>query len=93
MEFLSSRQLLEQFDEELIRHIDEGWGHWHYSQRNNTLQFVEDGRWLYEVDMDLCVTDEQFASWVRQIAGKAFIDTVDVGIFVKFAIDLMTANA
>ena len=57
------------------------WGHWQLN--GMALEYLEDGHWRYEVDLERCRTSAQILDWLCQLAEKTWITSADLGDLVR----------
>jgi len=69
------------------------WGNWEYHHENYTLQYVDEGQWIYEIDLDRCTTSAALLDWIMQIQQKTWANPVDLRDLLKAIDDLLYPQA
>lgn len=46
------------------------WGGWQLNRETYVLELFEGDRWIYEIDLEACLTPAQTLDWICQAAGK-----------------------
>ncbi len=59
------------------------WGHWWFVPETLVLKFRDDnGRSIYEVDLECCNSGREILDWIFHINGKAWATPEDIGQLV-----------
>lgn len=48
----------------------EWWGKWRFNAKVLTLEYYENGHWVYEVDLEKCADSAQMLDWIFQVNHK-----------------------
>jgi len=65
------------------------WGRWRLDAKVRVLAFYENGRWLYEVDLDRCRTCAELLDWIYQLHGKRWLSDRDLRDFLNAVDDVV----
>lgn len=64
-----------------------------YEPSNLTIQFHEDGRWVYEIDCEDLTTSARVLDWVAQLSRKTWMSDADLGRLVRLLDELLDLQA
>jgi hypothetical protein len=56
------------------RAVRRAWGPWRLDAERLVLDYYEDGGWVYEVDLERCLSSPEVLDWIAQVAGKGWPD-------------------
>lgn len=64
-------------------HDGQRWGKWVFEKERNVLVCYEDGRNMYDVDLDSCTNQIEVLDWIVHISDKAPYSEADIGHLVR----------
>ena len=59
------------------------WGNWKLDKQYQVLEFVKDGKWEYEIDLERCKTPKETWNWVMQLNSKRWIARDDMANLIE----------
>ncbi len=69
------------------------WGNWELNLQNMSIEYFEDGEWLYGVDLEECRTSAEILDWIFQVHTKAWITDKDRGDLLRALKDVLHPQA
>lgn len=69
LKFYSLSELME-----YARSLPRLWGPWRLDRENLQLVFIDQGEWIYDVDLERCTDSEGMLDWIMQVNGKSWAE-------------------
>jgi hypothetical protein len=67
----------------ILRQDRDTWGRWKYDADTLTLQFIVDGCWHYEIDLETCTDARSILDCILRVSDKTWTTPEDIGDLVR----------
>jgi hypothetical protein len=67
----------------ILRQDRDTWGRWKYDADTLTLQFIVEGCWHYEIDLETCTDATSILDCILQVSDKTWTTSEDIGDLVR----------